>query len=134
MNLNLAKDGDVALQDNSLQDNELPEILLDIANYEAKGLVQTSLLLLDRYYTSASSIFQKALRSQLLNTTESQTLYDRISESLLPILPAYFTTSYTDSPEMSPIEELMHQCWLKDEVEGFEPHQINQNIILSFGT
>ena len=125
MSLNLAKE-DIA-------SFKLPKILLDVANYEAEDLVQGSMLLLDRYYSSESSIFQKALKCQLLRTSKSMALYDIIDKKVLPFLPAYFRNDKTDSSELSPIEKLTRSCWLEDEVEGFEPHHINQNIILSFG-
>lgn len=116
----------------SFKDDSLPKILLDIANYEYRDLVQNSLLLLDRYYSRESSIFHKASTIQLLKTTESNDLYDKITKEVLPVLPHYFEAA-ADDEEQSPIKELAQRCWLKGEVEGFEPHQINQNIILSFG-
>ena len=114
---------------------ELPNILLDLANYEHNELIQHSLLLLDRCYSSESDIFERALESQLLLTTESIEFFNKM-EVLVPKLIAYLQTGFDEGvkdDDSSPVRELTTYCWLEDEVEGFEPHQINQNIILSFG-
>ncbi len=121
MDLDLAKEG--ADSDTKLKDEGLPSILLDIANYEAPNLVQYSLLLLDRYYSTESSIFQKALESRLLQTKESTDLYDLISDRKEVDI---------DGVKIPPVLDMAKSCWLKGEM-GYEPHQINQNIILSFG-
>ena len=107
-----------------LKNERFPCILLDIANYEDLDLVQNSLLLLDRYYSSESSIFHKALKSQLLETKQSRDLYDRILNG---------EDDEIDGLKMVSIEELTESCWLEEDVKGYEPHQINQSIILSFG-
>ena len=56
----------------------LPKILLDLANYRHNDLLQHSLLLLNRYYTTQRDIFQQALRTQLLLTPQSIELYNTI--------------------------------------------------------
>ena len=113
---------------------DLPKILLDLANYKHDDLIQHSLLLLDRYYTCQSDLFDRAFQSQLLKTPQSSELYN-IVEQLLLELQAYLkcdsNSEVRKSP--SPIKLLTKYCWLDEEVEGFELHQINQNIILSFG-
>ena len=114
-------------------DDKLPTVLLDLANYRYDDLVQRSLLLLDRYYTSQTDIFQKALHTQLLKTAESIKLYNTIEGLFLKLVRFLRTGSVEHVPEPSPVKELTKYCWLEEEVEGFEPHQINQNIILSFG-
>ena len=109
-------------------------MLLDLAHYESPDLIQHSLLLLDRYYTAESDIFQKATKSQLLQTDQSAIFYNKVVGGLMLDLIAYLRTGSGDvHNSSSPIEELTKSCWLEGEVEGFEPHQINQNIILSFG-
>ena len=121
--------------ESDLSGNEkLPSVLLDLANYKYDELVQRSLLLLDRYYTSQTDIFQKALQTQLLKTVESSELYNTIEGLLLKVTLFLRSGSSTEAmQEPSPVKELTKYCWLENEVEGFEPHQINQNIILSFG-
>lgn len=114
-------------------DDKLPSLLLDLANYRYSDLIQRSLLLLDRYYTSQTDIFQKALYAQLLKTSESIKLYNTIEGLFLRLVMFLRAGSVGHVPESSPVKELTKYCWLEEEVEGFEPHQINQNIILSFG-
>ncbi len=118
----------------SIMNKELSRMLLDLANYESPALVQHSLLLLDRYYSSESDIFQKALGIQLLRTPISIQFFNRVEKLLVELADYYRTGSdYVHNPESSPVQELTKSCWLEGEVEGYEPHQINQNIILSFG-
>ena len=113
--------------------NQLPYILLDLACYKYDDLVQRSLLLLDRYYTSKTDIFQRAFQSQLLLTPQSIKLYNTV-EKLFLKLTRYLRSDESDiDKDSSPVEKLTEYCWLMDEVEGFEPHEINRNIILSFG-
>ena len=117
-------------------DGQLPNVLLDLACYKYSDLIQRALLLLDRYYTSKTDIFQRALQSQLLLTRQSSELYNTV-EGLFLKLTHYLTSGSSPdedaSTEDSPIKVLTKYCWLEDEVDGFEPHQINRNIILSFG-
>ncbi len=108
-------------------------MLLDLANYESSDLVQHSLLLLDRYYTTESEVFEKALETQLLITDQSTELYNQIEGLILELAEYFRTGSESCQHQSSPIQELTQSCWLEGEVEGYEPHQINQNIILSFG-
>lgn len=115
--------------------NQLPNMLLDLANYDHDDLMQYALLLLDRYYTSASDIFQKALQTHLLITPTSIEVYNKV-EKLLLRLSAYLrngSNDRVDQGEDSPVKVLTEYCSLEGEVESFEPHQTNQNLILSFG-
>ena len=118
-------------------DDQLPHVLLDLACYKYNDLIQRSLLLLDRYYTSKTDIFQRALQSQLLLTPQSIELYNTV-EKLFLKLTGYLRSGVSadesdDDKDSSPVKMLTKYCWLEDEVEGFEPHEINRNIILSFG-
>ncbi len=110
-------------------------MLLDLTYYESPNLVQHSLLLLDRYYTTESDIFKNAFKSQLLKTTQSANFYNKVELLLLAHLrtgSAGSSSSTGDAHKSSLIQEFTQSCWLEGEVEGSEPHQINQNIILSF--
>ncbi len=95
-------------------------------------------MLLDRYYTSKSDIFLKAIPARLLLTPQSVELYNTVEGSLFLKLMRFLNHG-SDSEEhdiaggSSVVQELTKFCWLENEVEGHEPHQINQNIILSFG-
>ena len=118
-------------------DEQLPQVLLDLACYKYNDLIQRSLLLLDRYYTSKTDIFQRALQSQLLLTPQSIELYNTVEESFLKLTRYLRSGSSPDesnaAKDPSPIKMLIKFCWLEEEVESFEPHQTNQGIILSFG-
>ena len=135
--------------DASLQ--KLTPILLDLANYEDEDLVQGSLQLLDKLYSSELNLFQRALQAQLLITEESKELHAEIN-CLLHSLKQYLnpkvslhsksaSQSLTSDEEAmspviikeSPLKKLTDKCWLQGEVEGFEPHQQNQSIIYNFG-
>ena len=124
--------GDTDLSDHG----ELPNVLLDLACYKYSDLIQRSLLLLDRYYTSKTDIFHRALQSQLLLTPQSIELYNTV-EGLFLKLARYLRSGSSPDEDAnrddSPVKLLTKYCWLEDEVEGFEPHQINRSIILSFG-
>ncbi len=57
-------------------------------------------------------------------------------ESLLVNLGSYLQSGdsmITKTNSLSPLEVLTNFCWLEEEAVGYEPHQINQRIILSFG-
>jgi len=115
--------------------NQLPETLLDLMLYQSDDLVQYSLLLLDRHFTSRTGIIDKVLKAQILLSEESVEVYNKI-DSLLVELAAYLKSgdaSTSVSITSSPIEVLKECCWLKDEAFGYEPNQANQKIILSFG-
>ena len=107
---------------------DLPDTLLDLANYEHDDLIQHSLLLLNQYYTTECSIFQKALQTRLLIDPSSIAFHKYLDEKRSELTD--FLQGY--SKDSSVIEELTKQCWLADEVKGFEPHLINQTIILSY--
>lgn len=115
--------------------NQLSKMLLDLMHYQNDDLVQHSLLLMDRYYSSQSDIFQKALHLQLLVTEKSVEVYNTV-ESLLTDLTAYLRAglgSVSCGSESSPLQVLTKFCWLEGEAAGYEIHEINQKIILSFG-
>ncbi len=115
--------------------DQLPHVLLDLACYKYNDLIQRSILLLDRYYTSKTDIFQRALQSQLLLTPQSIELYNTVEKLFLKLTSYLRSGSDEDDADKgpSPVKMLTKYCWLEGEVEGFEPHQINQSIIISYG-
>lgn len=122
--------GDIDLSDHQ----KLPDALIDLSNYSYKNLIQRSLMLLDRYYTSKSDIFQKAILSRLLITPQSVELFNSMESSLFLKLMSFLKPGSDDGgTSTSVVQELTEYCWLRDEAEGYESHHINQNIILSFG-
>lgn len=115
----------------SYHHDQLPGLLLDLSNYKHDVLIQQSLLLLNRYYTTKTDIFKMAIQIQLLTTKESCELYNKMNSMFIKL--EVFFKSISCEHGASPIKILTGYCWLDKEVEGFEPHQINQKIILSFG-
>lgn len=110
-------------------------MLLDLMHYQHDDIVQHSLLLLDRHYSSKSEIFKMALELQLLVTDESIAVYDAV-EGLLAELNKYLkegSVRESSIARSSPIQVLTKYCYLEGEVEGYEPHQINQKMIIGFG-
>ena len=114
------------------QHSQLPHYLLDLANYRYDDLSQESLVLLNRYYSLQSDIFERALQMQLLKTPQSYELYNTV-EGILLDLSTFLSSGSGAGVVPSPVKLLTTYCWLDEEVEGYELHQINQKIILSFG-
>ena len=134
-----------------MKEDELVPILLDLAMYENDDLVQGSLQLLDKIFSSELHLFQGAVQAELLVTAQSEKLYENINDHL-HLLRQYLNPKirlYSQStPQQpmessivlvksedseSPLKELTKKCWLEGEAIGFEPHQQNQKIIYNFG-
>lgn len=121
--------------------NRLPGILLNLAQYEDEELVQSALQMLDKFYTLENNLFSSAMQAELLITETSVTLYNIIEQRILSSLRDYLDWKNvvvggghcSDVSERSPLQELTMYCWLQGEVEGCEPHQQNQKIIYNFG-
>ena len=143
------KQADGELQD-CMKQEKLVRILLDLAMYKKDDLVQGSLQLLDKIFTSELHLFRRAVQAQLLLTKESEMLYKNITSDsdlrqyLNPKIHQYSESTPqqpTESLTMmvksvdskSPLKKLTEKCWLADEAVGFEPHQQNQKIIYNFG-
>ena len=107
--------------------------------YEDDDLIQGSLQLLDKYYTSEATIFQGAGQVELLVTRESVELFNNIEKSILSDLREYLDMkNVMGSFQMpisgnSPLEVLTRKCWIQGDVTNCEPHQQNQKIIYNFG-
>ena len=137
--------------------SKLVPVLLDLAKYEDEDLVQDSIQLLNKLYSSDINLFKRAVQAQIL-TENSQPVHDKIS-GLLCSLKKYLdprltlgshsseNTASSDEQDLTvekertvvtehemafPLRVLTAYCWL-DEAEGFEPHQQNQKIIYNFG-
>ena len=106
---------------------ELPNILLDLANYQDNCILQQSLLLLGRHYSTTTEVFQYSSEVHLMITDESVAVYDKINK-LQSELRDYLQGNIQAT---AAIEILTDLCYLTDDVG--EPHQINQKIITSFG-
>lgn len=122
------------------KDNELPRILLDLANYQDDDLIQGSLQLLDKYFSSEEHLFHSAKQTELLTTTKSVGFYNELENTILSELRDFLDMkNVMDSFQgmvptgSSPLERLTQKCWLEGEVVGCEPHHQNQIIICNFG-
>ncbi len=110
-----------------------PDILLDIARYDCDELVQGSLHLLGRYFSSEISLFTKAIQTQLLETDESKRVFKEVEEKV-PILRRYMSVDVEEDERAHLIEILRtftKMCSLEGEEQ--EPHQQNQKILYNFG-
>lgn len=110
-----------------------PEILLDLSKYECDELVQGSLHLLNRYFSSEISLFSKAIQTQLLVTQQSVKVFEEI-EDKLPILRRHMSVDIGEDERAELIRILRtftKMCSLDE--EAHEPHQQNQKILYNFG-
>lgn len=107
--------------------NELPDVLLDLTKYQHDSILQRSLLLLNRHYSTDTEIFNTAAHIHLLLTEESVAVYeavDIVQSQLRDYLHGY-------GEDTTVVQTLIDLCYLKNDVR--EPHEINQTIILTFG-
>lgn len=115
--------------------------MLDLAQYDDEELIQSSLRMLDKFYTLETTLLSSAAQAQLLITETSVILYNTIEQRLLSSLRDYLDwknvvvedNHLSAMDGQSPLQELTGYCWLEGEVEGCEPHQENQKIIYNFG-
>ncbi len=110
-----------------------PDILLDISRYDCDELVQGSLHLLSRYFSSEISLFTKAIQTQLLVTDQSKRVFKDIEEQL-PILRRYMSVDVGEDGRAHLIRILRtftKMCSLEGDKQ--EPHQQNQKILYNFG-
>jgi hypothetical protein len=123
---------------NLSNNNQLPKILLSLAQHDDEELIQSSLQLLDKSHTLEATLFASATQAMLLITRKSVALYNIIEERLLSDLQDCLNwkniMAGDGHPGNGPLLELSRWCWLEGEVEGCEPHQENQKIIYNFGT
>ena len=133
---------------------ELPGIFLDLTNYEDNDLIQGSLQLLDKYYTTEEKLLSSAYQTQLLTTDESISLYNLIETVVLSSLRELLDVKNvmdssrslihfsggvggggggSGSDGISALDMLTRKCWIQGEVIGSEPHQQNQKIVYNFG-
>ena len=70
-----------------------PTLLLDLASYDDDQLIQESLHLLNRFYSAEITLFQKAIQTELLVTTNSEQVFEEIRTEL-PLLRRYLYICY----------------------------------------
>lgn len=111
----------------------LPEIFLDVANYQEDELIQDSLHLLSRYFSSENTLFEKAIQTQLLVTDKSQKVFEEVGEKL-PILRRYLSIEVKEKGRAEIVKILKRfteMCHL--EGDEHEPHPQNQNVLYNYG-
>ena len=107
----------------------MQNILLDLANYSSDSLVQGSLHLLNRFYSSEVTLFSKAIQTQLLVTDQSKQVFRDI-EKLLPILRRHLSIDIGNKERgviIDILEKFAAMCVLEEEES--EPHPQNQKIL-----
>ncbi|KAL3848190.1 hypothetical protein ACJMK2_019064, partial [Sinanodonta woodiana] len=105
----------------------------DLSKYEYDDMVRKSMHLLNRYFSTHSSLFTKALQAQVLITDGSVNVLKRLDERL-PVLRRLATSKLGDpeSRELCDIlDEFIYMCHLEGDDE--EPHGMNQNILYNNG-
>ena len=125
------------------ESDQLPTVLLELCQYPDEELIQSSLQLLDKFYTLQTNLLCRATQTELLVTSNSIQLYKEIDANLLSSLRDYLdwknvmiegsSRYFPSSTRLSPLQTLTLCCCLTEEAEGCEPHQQNQKIIYNFG-
>lgn len=111
----------------------MQNILLDLANYSSDTLVQGSLHLLNRFYSSEVTLFTKAIQTQLLVTDQSKQVFKEI-EDLLPTLRRHLSIEIGNKERgeiIDILEKFTAMCVLEEEES--EPHAQNQKILYNYG-
>ncbi|XP_077862152.1 inositol 1,4,5-trisphosphate-gated calcium channel ITPR1-like [Saccoglossus kowalevskii] len=115
------------------KEDKLTEILLDLSNHKYDKMVQKSLYLINRRYSSYSNLFNRAVQAQLLLTDTSVKVFKECEEKL-PVLR-----------RLSAIKMNREQCQTMGEILDFfisccsldggpeEPHSMNQTIFYNSG-
>lgn len=64
------------------EDNHItfPQLLLDLANYEEEEIVQNSLHLLNRLFSTEVTLFEKAIQTELLVTYKSKVVFEMVRD------------------------------------------------------
>ncbi|XP_070537450.1 LOW QUALITY PROTEIN: inositol 1,4,5-trisphosphate-gated calcium channel ITPR3-like [Ptychodera flava] len=113
--------------------NDLTDILMDLSNYKYDKMVQESMHLLNRRYSTFSNLFTRAVQAQVLLTDKSVEIL-RDCERKLPIMRRLSETkmSKEQCETMGEILDMMIGfCSLENEPE--ERHPMNQTILYNFG-
>ena len=119
------------------KNSKFPDIMLELAQYDDKDLLQHSLQMLDKFYTLETSLLSSATHTELLVTDKSVGLYNEIERQLLSSLCEFLdwknVISGLHHTGLSPLQKLSYWCWLDEVEESGEAHHQNQKIIYNFG-
>lgn len=107
------------------------QILLENSHHD--DLVQGSLYLLNRFYSSEANLFSKAIQTQLLVAEDSKKVFREIGQ-LLPTLRRYMSIDAggRERAEIITIMQTFTKMCVYDEDKG-EPHRQNQRILYNYG-
>uniref|UniRef100_A0A1I8H777 Inositol 1,4,5-trisphosphate receptor n=1 Tax=Macrostomum lignano TaxID=282301 RepID=A0A1I8H777_9PLAT len=111
--------------------DSLTGILIDLANYEYDDMVQLSLQLLNKLYSSKSTMFQQAINSLVLITPDSCRVHRELSKQV-PLLRMMTRSKWTAEQALKMqtiLGELCDLCHLPKAEE--EPHPMNQRLMIS---
>ena len=109
------------------------DILLDLSRYECDELVQGSLHLLNRLYSSEINMFRKAIQTELLVAQDSKKVFGVVEEEL-PVMRRLMSIDLGSDQRKQLVvilQKFTDMCIL----EGDEtyPHQQNQKILYNYG-
>ncbi|XP_070538210.1 inositol 1,4,5-trisphosphate-gated calcium channel ITPR3-like [Ptychodera flava] len=124
---------DIFKETRLFKDKEFREIMMDLSNYKYDKMVQESMHLLNRRYSTYFNLFTRAVQAQVLLTEKSVTVFEDC-ESKLPIMRRLSETKMSDTQceTMGEILDMMIGfCSLENEPE--ERHPMNQTILYNFG-
>ncbi|EGD81749.1 hypothetical protein PTSG_02461 [Salpingoeca rosetta] len=112
-------------------EDDLVEILLDLAKYKYPRLTCKSLQLLDRLYKSAEHLFTYTIDAQLLLDPESIRLDARLKQDM-PVLRR-LGAGQIEVVEMDEFNDILKELTELCVVDRLNPHVINQRMIVNHG-
>ncbi|XP_064627454.1 inositol 1,4,5-trisphosphate receptor type 1-like isoform X9 [Lineus longissimus] len=119
-------------EDSAYIDGEqITHILLDLSNYKYDKMVQQSLGLLTKFYSSKTNLFKTAVRAQVLITTDSCKTHREVARQM-PIMRMLARQKLNDRQceRMEVIlDEFIEMCHLPKVPE--ERHPMNQSILVT---
>jgi inositol 1,4,5-triphosphate receptor type 1 len=116
------------------------ETLIELSSCNCHKLVQRSLHLLNRHFSAETTLFQRAVQTQLLTTEESKKVFEDI-EKQLPTLRRYLSVDLSDDTSTKVVKILksftaMCQLSVGDNqpcTTHIYPHTQNQKILYNIG-
>jgi len=113
--------------------SKLPDLLMDLVQYQSDRLIQKALHVLDLYYSFNSDVLEKALSIQLLISEESISVYSSL-KVMQYNLDHYWRSGckkeYVDSAK-SALVAMTNLCYIEN--ESNEPNAVNQKMITNCG-
>ena len=113
--------------------SKLPDLLMDLVQYQNDHLIQKALHVLDLYYSFNSDVMEKARSMQLLISEESISVYTSL-KVMQNSLDSYWSLGCKNeyiNPAKSALVAMRKLCYVDNNFG--EPNSINQKIIINFG-